>query len=266
MLRPVDRRLLEDDRVPRQPLGERSEHVARGERLARAGRRRRRRRRERRGRRRRRAAGTRAASSRHTAAGGASTASSAGLRCASSGSSPTTAIRVPGSVRRPGTYDGLTERRRADDEHGVVRREPLAEPRPVGRQNARRRAGGPAGSRRGLRTTPGRRARRAARRASTSAAQVSGSSAPAPTTSAGDVGRREEAPRARRRPPGRPAARGARARGRGRLALLVGGLVPVVHRHDHERGAAPRRRRVERALDRGRNVLGAGGLLDADTG
>ncbi len=49
-------------------------------------------------------AGNRCASSRHAAAGGASTASSAGLRWISSGLSPMTAIRVPGSVKRPRLY------------------------------------------------------------------------------------------------------------------------------------------------------------------
>ncbi len=50
----------------------------------------------------------------------------------------------------------------------------------------------------------------------------------------------------------------------GRLTLLVGRLLPVVHRHDHERRPALRLRRVERALDRSRNVLRERRLVDAD--
>ena len=41
-------------------------------------------------------------------------------------------------------------------------------------------------------------------------------------------------------------------------ASFVGGLLPVAHRHDHERGAGGRLRLVVRARDRARDVLGAG--------
>ena len=51
--------------------------------------------------------------------------------------------------------------------------------------------------------------------------------------------------------------------GRGGLALVVRRGAPVVHRDDHERGAAERRGGVNRALERRRHVLRPGGLVDA---
>ena len=52
--------------------------------------------------------------------------------------------------------------------------------------------------------------------------------------------------------------------GRSVLALGVGFLQPVVHRHDHERRAAGGGRLVVRAVDRARNVLRPDGLVDPD--
>ena len=46
------------------------------------------------------------------------------------------------------------------------------------------------------------------------------------------------------------------------LALLVGRLLPVAHRHDHQGRPAAGGGRVVGALDRGRDVLGLGGRLD----
>ena len=48
----------------------------------------------------------------------------------------------------------------------------------------------------------------------------------------------------------------------GGLALLVGGLAPVAHRHDHEGGSPARRGGVVGALDRGRHVVRGGRGLD----
>ena len=95
------RRLLEQDRVAREPVGQRGEDVAGAQRLAvgraAAG-----------GSGRTRAgplgegrASTAAASAAKIAAGSPSTVSSAGLRCASAGSWVTIAIRVPGSTSGP---------------------------------------------------------------------------------------------------------------------------------------------------------------------
>ena len=77
---------------------------------------------------------SRAASSAHVEPTGASTTSSATLRCASSGSSVTTATLRAWAVERPRRERVLAERRRADDEDGVERFEQRAKPRPVGRQ------------------------------------------------------------------------------------------------------------------------------------
>ena len=49
-----------------------------------------------------------------------------------------------------------------------------------------------------------------------------------------------------------------RAAGGGGLALLVGGLAPVAHRHDHESRSPARRGGVVGALDRGRHVVRGG--------
>ena len=57
----------------------------------------------------------------------------------------------------------------------------------------------------------------------------------------------------------RPVDRAGRRR---RLAFLVGRLVPVVHRNDHERRPAPGRGRVVGALDRAGDVLGSDRLLE----
>ena len=61
---------------------------------------------------------------------------------------------------------------------------------------------------------------------------------------------------------GRGGARAQQALGAGHLVGLGRGGVPVVHRHDDQRGAASADRRVVGAHERPGHVLGAGGLLD----
>ena len=96
-----------------------------------------------------------------------------------------------------------------------------------------------------------------------SAAQPSGESAPAPTTSAGE---RASASR----PASSATASGSGSRpsssraGAAVRALGVRGLEPVVHRHDHERGAAAGARLVPGARDGPGHVLRARRLLDPD--
>jgi hypothetical protein len=92
-LRAAGRRLLDEDRVTGQPLGQRGEDVPGAQRLA-LGRRRGRGRRDARG-------VTAPASAAQIAAGSPSTASAAGPRCASAGSWVTTTNRVPGSTSGP---------------------------------------------------------------------------------------------------------------------------------------------------------------------
>ena len=275
-LGPVDGRLLDDDRIARQPLGERREHVTGAQRLARRRRLGRRRRPKRLGRRDVARRHARIASSRQTAAGGASTASSAGLRCTSSALSLTTRDPRAGVRERPGAYGRLPEDRRADDEHGVVRRELLAQPRPVGRQEARRTADGPAGSRRARRTTPGTPARRAAprarrapptsrrrprpRRRRTRATRASARNAASASTAAGSTAaarstRRPRRPRARPRParssrpsarsraPARDASRprGTRARSRRAPPAAAPAARPTPGSRRRDRRACPAR-------------------------
>ena len=71
---------------------------------------------------------SRAASASHVGATGARTTSPLTLRCASSGSSVTTATRRARAVERPRCECVLAERRRPDDENGVERLEDGAEP------------------------------------------------------------------------------------------------------------------------------------------
>ncbi len=205
---------------------------------------------------------TRAARPAQTAAGGASTASCTGLRWISSGSSETSASRVPGSVNVPGAYAawrkaGAPTTRTASWGPSCSR----SRSRSAERTPAKRRwsCGKPARAPNASWKT-GATSRSAS---STSAVQVAGSSAPGADHERGRRGVREERGERLdrlaidgRRPQHRPERRG-------RLALLVRGLGPVVHRDDHERRAAGERCSVVGALERGRDVLRACGLLDA---
>ena len=169
------------------------------------------------------------------------------------------------SVKRPGVYGDWRKTRRADDEERVVRREPLAQPRPVGRAGSRRTArwscGKPARAPNDSWNT-GATSRSAS---STSAAHVSASSAPAPDDERRRASRSRGRLRARRPPPASTAcARSTRA-GRRVLALVVGrrcsqSSIGTIT------SAGPRcgRRLVVRALDRAGNVLRPHRLLDPD--
>ena len=132
-LRTVRGRLLEHDCVSRQPVGQLGEDVPGAQRAAR------------------RAApepacgaggsasrcGRRSASAAHTDAGGASTASCARLRCASAGSSVTTATTRSFLDERALRVGVLAEGGSTHDEDDVVAGERLAEPGAVGREVAR---------------------------------------------------------------------------------------------------------------------------------
>ena len=168
------------------------------------------------------------------------------------------ACRVPRGARARTRTAGTRGRRR----RGSCRTGRAAPAGAAGRPAAcRGRADGSAGSRPVHRTSPGRPGGRDALRAR-----------PAPPTSPGRPRRRRRRGQATRPPQERGEGIDRRRVGRGGaehgadgsggLALLVGGLVPVVHRHDHEGGAAPGRRGVVRALDRARDVLRGDRLLD----
>ena len=149
----------------------------------------------------------------------------AGLRCASSGSSPTNAMRVPGSVSRAATKraDGTRARRRRAPASCSAER--LPEPRRVGGERARVERvilGGPE-PRAPKGSWKAGATRRSAR--STSAAHVSGSSAPAPTTRASERAPARKSTSASTASARQPTRGGAR-RGRCRLALLVRRLLP----------------------------------------
>ena len=172
-------------------------------------------------------AGSRSASARHTAAGGA--------RTRDVGRAAMQLVRVVGDDREPrarlgqaarrvaGLTEGRGRRRRAPCRRGraarAARRGPPERTAQVG-------SGDPAGSLPARRTPPGRPGATSRSASSTSAAHVAGSSAPAPTTSAGDSASARKAARASTVCGSR--FRRARSTGAGRgggLALLVGGLA-----------------------------------------
>ncbi len=261
-LRAVDRRLLDDDRIARQPFRQRREHVARGESLARRRRRRRRR-------------GTKRLRRLGVAYGNTARELTAHRRGRGEhgqlGRAPVQLVRIVSEHRDPRSRSGeatrhvrrLTERRRADDEDRVVRLQALPQPCPFCGQHAAEqrvvlREAGTASERL---LEDGRHEPLCQLDERRPGLRVVG-------TRAHDQRRRlrlrEEA---RERVDGRGVGGGGAQDGpeRGRrLALLVGRLVPVVHRHDHERGTASRLRSMKRTLDRGRDVLCPGGLVDAD--
>ena len=214
-LRAARRRLLEQDRVVRQALGQRGEHVAGAHRLA--GLRRRRRGRALAGR----------------PGGGGASVDRLGQRgadrgrLAEHGEVDRAAVGLRGVLRddgdararldeRPFVIGVLPEGARPHDEEGVVGAEHLAQPRPPGRQvpgEARMvlREAGLASER----LLPHRAAE--ALRERTSAAQPAAPSAPAPATIAGASAARA-GPRARRPTPGRRRSSAAAWRGRGSRA------------------------------------------------
>ena len=228
-------RLLQQRGVARQAVGERLEDVrgraaarraraaaaARGARAARC--RSRARRRPRRALRRR-------------AAGSPSTARSAGLRCASSGSCVTTAIRVPSCDQRARVVRVLAERAGAGDEHDVVGRERLPQPRAA--------RGQVAGELRMVLREAGGAAERLLVDGAAEALRERGQRRPAGgavgSGAGDDHGRLGGVDHGRERVDrDRVGRRGAQQPGRAeRLVRLAGGGEPVVHGDDHERGAA----------------------------
>ena len=180
-------------------------------------------------------------------------------------------VRIVAEHRDPRSRSGeatrhvrrLTERRRADDEDRVERLQPLAQPRPLRRQNS------------AIQPVVLREAGAASERLLEDGSHEPLCQLDERRPGLRVVGTRtdDQRRRLRLREEARErvdslgvdggAAQDGPERGR-RLALLVGGLVPVVHRHDHERRTALRLCGMERPLDRGRNVLGPGGLVDAD--
>ena len=194
-LRAARRGLLDEDRVARQALGERGEHVAGAQRLAVGGRRRRVR-----------AAQLRRHPVRPPVDGHRQRGADRG-RVAEHGELHRAAVRLVGILRddgqpralahqRAGVERVLAQRAGADDEHDVVRRERVAQPACGGRAGARRTADGPAGTRPGRRTAPGTPGRPGAR----------------PASAAPPSRRRRRRRRRPRSPARRPARRGRRAR------------------------------------------------------
>ena len=163
-LGPARRRLLEQDRVVRQPLGQRGEHVAGAQRLARA-------RRRRRGRA---LAGGRGG--RGPRVDGLGQRGADRGRLAEHGELDRAAVGLGGVLRddrdagarldqRPLVVGVLPEGARPHDEEGVVGAEHARATAPAGQAGARRSADGPGGSRPGLRTAPATPGSRGARRA-----------------------------------------------------------------------------------------------------
>ncbi len=167
----------------------------------------------------------------------------------------------PGLGEPASDEDGLTEHGRADDEHGIVWRERLPEPRPVGGEHAR--------VERVILGEPGARSERLLEDGCDEALGEVDERRPrlgiVRTGADDERGRAGAGEEVHERVDGfRPGSRRAkhRAGGRCRLALLVRRLFPVAHGDDHERGAASCDGPVAGAFDRGRNVLGLRGLLD----
>ena len=258
-LRPARRRLLHEHHVLRQPLGQRGQHVAGPQRLARPGRRGRLRPREPRRRRIR----TRADRARQLRAHRRRLGQQHQLRGAA-----VRLGRVAGHERdpgvlaheRPGLERVLAEHPRPHHQHEVVAGQRVAHP------GAPR--GQVAGEQRVVLGEPGPRAERLLPdRAAELLRQLHQrrprvpESAPAPTTSAGE---RDSSTI----PASSATASGAAARPatdphrRRRLAVRLGGLEPVVHRHDHERRPRSQPRLVPRPRHRRRHVLRARRLLD----
>ena len=253
------RRLLDDDRVGRDPLRQRGHHVRRPQRLARAAE----------AARRRRAAARRAAAAgragaprgrAQTAAGSATTASCTGLWWASSAVVGDQRDRVPGSTAAPARRGtgGTPGRRRRPRRRG--RPAPRAAA-PGRRAGARRTAGGPAGSRRGRRTTPATPALQPLGQRDQGGPGAGGRPRrprpPAPGRGAAPAGR--PAPR---RPPGRRPPRARSCARSGELERVVGGLGPVVAGHDRPApGPRPSFGLVPGPRHRAGHVLRAGRLV-----
>ena len=155
-----------------------------------------------------------------------------------------------GNVRR------LTERRGTDDEEHVVRPEPLAQSPALSRQHA------------GEQAVVLRESRAAAERLLEDRRHEALRKLDKRRPGVLVVRARTDDERRRRRlrEEGHEGVDGLGRRRRaaqdgpvrsGGLALLVGRLLPVVHRHDHECRSALRLRRVECPLDGCGNVLGA---------
>ena len=145
-----------------------------------------------------------------------------------------TAARVPVSSSGPGANGYWRKTRRADDEH---RRRGRSASRSRGRSAGRwpANSGGPAGSRRGRRRTPARPGQPRRSASSTRAAQCASSSAPAPTTRAGELARLEQRASSSIASSSAAAERTSAPRPRARAAAALG---PVVQRDDDDRRAA----------------------------
>ena len=171
--------------------------------------------------------------------------------------------RRPLGQQRPGHVRVVGEHRRADDEHQVV----------AGRASARaarspaaghpRTSDGPPGTRSGCRRSPGgaHTGSRCFTASATAASQPPAASISGPATSIGlraDSSRRRELREPSGSGPARPLTTGARVE----RPVRVGLGVPVVHRDRDERRTARRQRGVvDRASQRGRDVLRARRLV-----
>ena len=246
-----DGRLLDHDRVAREPLGERREDVPGAQRLAG------RRRRGRRGTRERPAVGRRARRRRRCELGAdrrrrrehgeVGRAAMHLGRVLADHRQPRVPARRTGPARR-GTGGTPARRRRARRRAARAARA-AASGRPGG---GRRRAGGPAGSRPGRRRTPARPGSRAARRARP-APPRSRRRRRRPRRRAPALRRVDRAPASSRDASPRSAAsRAHHARGAASSCGSSASRGPVVHRHDHQRRPAPGRRLVIGAGDRAR--------------
>ncbi len=185
------------------------------------------------------------------------------LRCASSGSSVTTATLVPcdRGTAQARTCTGGT--RRADDEDGVERLEQRAKPRPIGREVPR--------ETRVVLRKPGPGAERLLPDGRVEPLCDLDERVPGPPLvcsgaddDGGALGAVEQADE--RVDGGGVGGCGAQhgPGGGGLIALVRRRSGPVVHRHDDERRAAPSRRGVPRAADRAGDVLRPDRLLDRD--
>ena len=248
-------RLLDDDRVAGQPLGQCRQHVSGGERLA-GGRRWRRRRG--------RCSGAGGSVSRwvscstravQAAGTGATTASSQGLRWASARSSVRTATRVPSGDHRTGIVEQVEpEGVGADGQHQVVRAQDVAHLAPAPGQV-------PGEQRMVLRKAGSARERLLPHRA---AQPLGERDHPLPALAAvGAVAHHQGGGAGALDHLGQLADLGRRDRGGAHGALgppgrvIVGGLVPVAHRHHHQRRTALRLGLVVGARDGPGHVLGA---------